>query len=376
MTDPVATGPMPLDDACRLPVVLLALALVTLVLMSTTGCSVRAPDVEPAVVLADPEPGQGEGSPEPSGEASESAVKDDAQNKAGEAAHAGPHSFTEWRGQLSGPARLDGPASLGQVLAVFYRMRSRAFMAPVASHVQGAVNLGGVGGERETRRCPDGGVFHLEWHSGGGKRSRARELVYRFDSCRGAFGDGPLLSLNGHYRRDFQALADSEQVIESFDVHGFMGETGSQQRIALRGKQRIERPAQGGVVRKTERMEMLKGETYTALVNSRDQIRPEEGSGDSDFASFDTRFITTLEGRLLSSELGGWVDIATGKNLVEQQAPCSASGVVNLTAARNGEVRFGPDTGTHHRVALELESGEVTRYERCSGFGEAFGFGR
>ena len=352
-----------------------ALALAALVLVSLTGCSLRPPG-DPEVVRVDQVGQQGQPSRESVSEAGSRTASGETESSAEASGKETGPSFAEKREQVSGPARLDEPEALGRALGVFYRMRSRAFMAPVASHVQGAVNLGGSGGDRETRRCPEGGVFHLEWQGTEGERSGSRELLYRFDECRGRFGDGPMLLLNGDYRRDFRPLVGREQVIETFDVHGYQGQGNQRQPIALRGRQRILRPAEGGVVRSTERMEMVRGETYTALRPVRDEITPEEGEGESDFASFNTRFVTTIEGRLFSSGLGGWVDIATGTGLVEQQAPCSASGVVALSAERNGEVRFGPHTGTHHRVALELESGEVARYERCSSFGEAFGFGR
>ena len=353
-----------------------ALALTALVLVSLTGCSLRSPEVEPEIVRVDQAAQQSEQSRESKGEAAREPASEEKEDSTEGGEQDAKPSFAEKREQFSGPATLEEPEALGQALAVFYRMRSRAFMAPVASHVQGAVNLGGSGGDRETRRCPAGGVFHLEWQGADGERSDSRDLLYRFEECRGHFGDGPMLSLNGYYRRDFQPLVGREQVIESFDVHGYQGEGSDRQPVALRGKQRIQRPAEGGVVRSTERMEMMLGGTYMALKGVRDEITPEEGEGDSDFASFNTRFVTMIEGRLFSSELGGWVDIATGMGLVEQQEPCSASGVLAFSAGRNGEVRFGPHTGTHHRVALELESGEVARYERCSSFGEAFGFGR
>jgi len=353
-----------------------ALALAALVLVGLTGCSLRPPDVDPKVVRVGEVAQQSQQSHQSADEAASEPASAENSDGADDSSRETKPSFAEQREQVSRPAQLDEPEALGRALAAFYRMRSRAFMAPVASHVQGTVNLGGSGGDRETRRCPDGGVFHLEWQGPDGERSGSRELLYQFDQCRGHFGDGPMLSLNGYYRRDFRPLVGREQVIESFDVHGYQGEGSQRQPIALRGEQRVLRPAEGGVVRSTERMEMVLGETYTALRGVRDEITPEEGEGDSDFASFNTRFVTTIEGRLFSSELGGWVDIATGTGLVEQQAPCSASGVVAISAERNGEVRFGPHTGTHHRVALELESGEVVRYERCSSFGEAFGFGR
>lgn len=351
------------------------LVLVALVLVGLAGCSVRSPAIEPALVRVDPALQQMEEKPEASDGSGGTAQSREAKKPDQEAEDAKP-SLTEWREQLTGPAPMHEPDALGRAMGVFYRMRSRAFMAPVVSHIQGAVNLGGVGGDRETRRCPGGGVFHLEWQGADGRRSGPRELLYQFEACRGHFGDGPLLVLNGHYRRDFQPRVSREQVIESFDVHGFMGEGRQRQPVVLRGQQRIQRPAEGGVVRDTEHMEMLMGERYTALKDVHDAIVPEEGGGDSDFASFDTRFITTLEGRLLSSRLGGWVDITTTTGLVEQQAPCSASGVVALSGKRDGEVRFGPQTGTHHRVALELSGGEVAWFESCSSFGEAFGFDR
>ncbi|MEQ6885798.1 hypothetical protein [Salicola sp. Rm-C-2C1-2] len=353
-----------------------ALALAALVLVSLTGCSVRSPGVDPEVVRVDQVGQQREQSGESMNKAARAPVTVEKESSTDESAKETGPSFAEKREQFSGPAQLDEPEALGRALAVFYRMRSRAFMAPVASHVQGVVNLGGSGDDRETRSCPEGGVFHLEWQGTAGERSGSRELLYQFDECRGRFGSGPMLLLNGDYRRDFRPLVGREQVIESFDVHGYQGQGSQRQPIALRGRQRVLRPAEGGVVRSTERMEMMLGETYTALKGVRDEIAPEEGESDSDFASFNTRFVTTVEGRLFSSELGGWLDMATATGLVEQQAPCSASGVVALSGKRNGEVRFGPHTGTHHRVALELESGEVARYERCSDFGEAFGFGR
>ncbi|XOZ33666.1 hypothetical protein ACMDCT_00045 [Halomonadaceae bacterium KBTZ08] len=350
------------------------LVLVMLVLVGLTGCSVRSPDVEPALVRVDPAVEQVQDAPASKDGTRHAAQTEEEQSQDEEEVRA--PSLTDWRDQLTGPARMAEPQALGRAMAVFYRMRSRAFMAPVVSHVQGAVNLGGVGGDLETRRCPDGGVFHLEWQGQDGARSGARELLYQFEACRGHFGNGPLLVLNGHYRRDFQPRVSREQVIETFDVHGFIGEGSRRQRIVLRGQQQIQRPAEGGVVRDTERMEMLKGGTYTALRDVHDAIVPEEDAGDSDFASFDTRFVTTLGGRLVSSELGGWVDISTATGLVEQQAPCSASGVVALSGKRDGEVRFGPQTGTHHRVALELAGGETAWFKSCSSFGQAFGFDR
>ena len=356
-----------------------ALALVALVFVSLTGCTVRSPDVEPDIVLTD-DVGQQQVAAEPP-ETSGSEDEVDGDREEGDAEETGTTSKEEAepslagrRDQLSKPASLDSPAALGRALAVFYRMRSRAFMAPVARHVQGVVNLGGVGGDRETRRCPGGGVFHLEWQGNVGTGSGSRELLYRFEDCRGRFGDGPLLVLNGHYRRNFEPLAGNEQVHESFDIHGVMGK--ERKPVALEGSQRIERPAKGGVVRDTERMEMLLGETYMAYEQVRDEIVPEAGEDNGDFASFDTRFMTTLKGRLFSSTLGGWVDLSTVERLVEQQAPCSASGVVQFKGERQGQVRFGPDTGTHHRVALELDGGSVERYRRCSDLGKAFGFGR
>ena len=352
-----------------------ALALVALVLVSSTGCTLRPPDAEPDIVLTGGVEQQEAEPREASDKAAETAAdnKEEETEEAGAAEQDAGPSLAERREQLSGPARLDDPAALGHALAVFYRMRSRAFMAPVARHVQGVVNLGGVGGDRETRRCPGGGVFHLEWQGGEDARSGSRDLMYRFEECRGRFGDGPLLVLNGSYRRNFDPLAGSEQVRESFDIQGVMGE--ERRPVALKGSQRIERPARGGVVRHTERMEMLLGETYMAYEQVNDEIVPEAGENNGEFASFDTRFMTTLEGRLFSSELGGWVDLSTVERLVEQQAPCSASGVVQLTAERKGQVRFGPHTGTHHRVALELDGGKVERYRRCSGFADVFGFG-
>ncbi len=353
-----------------------ALALVALVFVSLTGCTVRSPDVEPDIVLTDDVGQKAAEAPASTGTlGSDSGQEEEETEDAGNNADkATTPSLAGRREQLSEPARLDDPAALGHALAVFYRMRSRAFMAPVARHVQGVVNLGGVGGERETRRCPGGGVFHLEWQGSGSAGSGSRELLYRFEDCRGHFGEGPLLVLNGHYRRNFEPLAGSENVHESFDIHGVMG--AARKPVALEGRQRIERPAQGGVVRETERMEMLLGETYLAYEQVRDEIVPEAGEDNGDFASFDTRFMTSLKGRVFSSRLGGWVDLSTVERLVEQQAPCSASGVVQLTAEREGQVRFGPHTGTHHRVALELEGGAVERYRRCSDFGQAFGFGR
>lgn len=355
-----------------------ALALVALVLVSLTGCTARPPDVEPDIVLAGGV-GQQVAEPREASDRADEAATDNEEEATGEAGGTTTEetrpSMAGRREQLSEPAQLDEPAALGRALAVFYRMRSRAFMAPVARHVQGAVNLGGIGGDRETRRCPGGGVFHLEWQGDVDTRSGSRELLYRFEDCRGRFGDGPLLVLNGHYRRNFDPLAGSEQVHESFDIHGVMGE--ERKPVALEGSQRIERPSKGGVVRKTGRMEMLLGETYMAYEQVRDEIVPEAGESNSDFASFDTRFMTTLKGRLFSSELGGWVELSTVERLVEQQAPCSASGVVRLKAQqRQGQVRFGPHTGTRHRVALELDGGAVERYEHCSGFGDTFGFGR
>lgn len=357
-----------------------ALALAALVLVGVTGCSIRSPDREPEVIRATLSPESTEDTavaPEQDESGETATTETEAESESDRSPQPERPSLADQRALLSGPAQLDKPRALGQAVAVFYRMRSRAFMAPVASHVQSAVNLGSSGGERETRRCPEGGVFYLEWQGNDRERAGARDLLYRFDECRGHFGDGPLLSLNGEYRRDFQPREGHEQVMEYFDVHGFMGEGNDRQPIALRGRQRIRRPAEGGVIRNTERMEMLQGETYTALEGVRDAIVPDKGDDSGgEFASFDTRFVTTLKGRLYSSALGGWVDMATPAGLVEQQAPCSASGVLALSGGRNGEARFGPHTGTHHRVALELKSGEVVRFKRCSGFGEAFGFSR
>lgn len=355
-----------------------ALMLVALAFFGLSGCGALAPEREPEVVSTDD--GAREGSEAEASTREEAAPEEqeeqqdsDEREKAREEARP---SLTERREQLSEPAPLDSPTAIGEALGVFYHLRPMAFMAPVTRHVQGAFDLGGVEGDRETRRCPSGGVFQLEWQGDVDARSGSRELLYRFKDCRGRFGDGPLLVLNGDYRRDFEPLAGSEQVIETFDIHGFMGEGDEREPVALKGEQRIERPAEGGVVRRTDRMELLMGDTYMAFEGVRDAITPEAGDSDSEFASFDTRFMTTLEGRLVSSELGGWVDLTTDKPLMEQQAPCSASGIVTLAGGRKGEVRFGPDTGTHHRVALEMDGGEVERYDRCSSFGEALGLER
>ncbi|MGM0450710.1 MAG: hypothetical protein ACQERE_07780, partial [Pseudomonadota bacterium] len=255
-----------------------ALVLAALVLVSLTGCTVRSPDAEPGIVRTEQAAQDAAESTEPDSDAEDAAAdneEEETEETDGDTEAESRPSLDGRRESLSEPASLDEPAALGQALAVFYRMRSRAFMAPVARHVQGTVNLGGVGGDRETRRCPAGGVFHLEWQGNVDARSGSRELLYRFEECRGRFGDGPELVLNGHYRRDFQPLSGGEKVKESFDVHGVMGE--ERKPVALEGTQRIERPAEGGVVRHTEQMEMLLGETYMAYEEVRDEIVPEAG---------------------------------------------------------------------------------------------------
>lgn len=273
-------------------------------------------------------------------------------------------------------------ASLDDVniaLTTLYRMSSLAFMGPVIEHVESVMGLRlGSDLSASTHECPAGGSFRREWDEESRHDGKPRTVRYEFDECEGRFREGRLVRLNGAYSRSFEPVAEKDHVRLDIDVTGWLiGDDGKETPIRLHGTQQNERPSEGGIIRETPTLELFVGDAYTALVDFREAVTVVESSNpDEDFPAFSSSFETEYAGRLVSSRLGGTVEVSTPVKLMEQQPACAASGVYRFEGDSVADVRYGPDTGTMDRLVVEIDHSRLEGFDSCDAFIRAMGFER
>ena len=262
-------------------------------------------------------------------------------------------------------------------LAALHRMSSLAFMGPVIKHVESVMGLQ-LGGNlsSSTHGCPQGGSFHREWEEDSTHGGKPRTIRYEFDDCQGRFREDRLLRLNGAYSRSFEPVAEEDHVRLDIDVTGWLIEAdGEKTPIRLYGTQKNERPREGGIVRETPTLELYVGDTYTALMSFREAMTViESRNPDEEFPAFSSSFETEYTGQLVSSRLGGTLEVSTPVSLMEQQPACAASGVYRFEGETLADVRYGPDTGTMDRLVVEIDHSRLKGFDSCDAFSRALGY--
>lgn len=262
-------------------------------------------------------------------------------------------------------------------LAGLYRMSSLAFMAPVIKHVESVIGLQ-LGGNlaASTHECPQGGSFRREWDNDSSHGGKPRTIRYEFNECQGRFHEGHLVRLNGAYSRSFEPVAEEDHVRLDIDVTGWLIDAdGEETPIRLHGTQKNERPQEGGIIRETPKLELYVGDTYMALVSFREAMTViEPQNPDEEFPAFSSSFETEYAGQLVSSRLGGTLEVSTPVRLMEQQPACAASGVYRFAGKTLADVRYGPDTGTMDRLVVEIDHARLEGFDSCDAFIRALGF--
>lgn len=262
-------------------------------------------------------------------------------------------------------------------LAALYRMSSLAFMGPVTEHVENVMGLQ-LGGNlsASTHECPDGGSFHREWQEDSSHGGKPRTVRYEFDECQGRFREGREVRLNGAYSRSFEPVAEEDHVRLDIDVTGWLIRSDGQETpIRLYGTQKNERPQEGGIIRETPKLELYVGDAYTALVSFREAMTViESRNPDAEFPAFSSSFETEYAGQLISSRLGGTLEVSTPVGLMEQQPACAASGVYRFEGETLADIRYGPDTGTMDRLVVEIDHNRLKGFESCDAFTRALGY--
>ena len=278
---------------------------------------------------------------------------------------------------FSGKGSVANLEDVNIALATLYRMSSLAFMGPVIKHVESAMGLQ-LGGNQSasTHQCPQGGSFRREWDQESAYAGKPRTVRYEFNECQGRFREGRVVRLNGAYSRTFEPVAEEDHVRLDIDVSGWLlGADGSETPIRLHGTQKNERPQEGGIIRETPKLELYVGDAYTALVSFREAMTVLESQNpDEEFPAFSSSFETEYAGRLVSSRLGGSLEVSTPVKLMEQQPACAASGVYRFEGKNLADVRYGPDTGTMDRLVVEVDHARLKGFDSCDEFIRAIGF--
>ena len=278
---------------------------------------------------------------------------------------------------FSGKGKVATLEDVNIALATLYRMSSLAFMGPVIKHVESVMGLQ-LGGNQaaSTHECPQGGSFRREWDEDSAHAGKPRTVRYEFRECQGRFREGRVVRLNGAYSRSFEPVAEEDHVRLDIDVTGWLIDAdGEETPIRLHGTQKNERPQEGGIIRETPRLELYVGDAYTALVSFREAMTVIESQDpDAEFPAFSSSFETEYAGQLVSSRLGGTLEVSTPVRLMEQQPACAASGVYRFEGATLADVRYGPDTGTMDRLVVEVDHARLRGFDSCDDFIRTMGF--
>ena len=357
--------------------------------MAMTGCAGLEqsepeldPEAEPASDTGTQTVSRTETGTQPREEPVDEESEDEEAEASPEPEHEGDAGFDyslQWdeAGLADTAARLSSMEDVALALSALHRSASGAFMEPVIEYVEGEMGLDlGQGEATRTHACPDGGTFTHEWLEGDGQHPGHRTVLYEFEQCRGHFRQDDPMAINGAFARSFEPVAAGDHVHLTFDVSALAETAQGSEELQLRGRQERRHPEEGGVVRRTSVLELKVGDEYIALSDFREEmsvVEPEEHS-DSDFPAFSSRFETGLEGRLISSELGGSLAVSTPKVLADRQPPCAALGVLRFESDRRAEVRYGSDTGIAALVSVELDNQLLERYATCDDFAQELGF--
>lgn len=359
---------------------LAAILVFSVVLVS--GCvNMQGPDPEP---VQEPEPSvsqQKDREADEKQKRTQSEVeKEDSSAESGEQEEpAAPPLPWERDRDFSDTGTVESLDDVNIALTTLYRMSSLAFMGPVIEHVESVMGLRlGSDLSASTHECPAGGSFRREWDEESRHEGKPRTVRYEFDECEGRFREGRLVRLNGAYSRSFEPVAEKDHVRLDIDVTGWLiDDDGKETPIRLHGTQQNERPSEGGIIRETPTLELFVGDAYTALVDFREAVTVVESSNpDEDFPAFSSSFETEYAGRLVSSRLGGTVEVSTPVKLMEQQPACAASGVYRFEGDSVADVRYGPDTGTMDRLVVEIDHSRLDGFDSCDAFIRAMGFER
>ena len=355
-------------------------AFFALSVVSVSGCmSIQGVDPQPIPEVETTESQQdtGKSRPEKTSEAQQQTESEERERAPVEQVNIAPVPMPwEQERDFSGKGAVATLEDVNIALAALYRMSSLAFMGPVTKHVESVMGLQ-LGGDlsASTHECPQGGSFRREWDEDSTHGGKPRTVRYEFDECQGRFSEGRVVRLNGAYSRSFEPVAEEDHVSLDIDVTGWLIDANGQETpIRLHGTQNNERPQEGGIISETPKLELYVGDAYTALVSFREAMTVIESQNpDAEFPAFSSNFETEYVGQLVSSRLGGTLEVSTPVKLMEQQPACAASGVYRFEGETLADVRYGPDTGTMDRLVVEVDHARLQGFDSCDAFIRALG---